>query len=33
MRIMIVSAVCNVALDYLFIMVLRWGVSGAAWPP
>jgi len=30
MRIMISSAVCNAALDYLFIMVLHWGVQGAA---
>ncbi|MGC4115814.1 MAG: MATE family efflux transporter [Myxococcales bacterium] len=30
MRIMIVSALCNAALDYLFIMVLHWGVRGAA---
>ncbi|HEY3450747.1 MAG TPA: MATE family efflux transporter [Myxococcales bacterium] len=30
MRIMIWSAVCNAGLDYLFIMVLHWGVRGAA---
>ena len=27
---MIVAAVCNVALDLLFVLVLRWGVVGAA---
>lgn len=30
MRIMIASAVLNAALDYLFIIVLHWGVEGAA---
>ena len=29
--VIVVSSVVNVGLDVLFVMVLRWGVAGAAW--
>jgi Na+-driven multidrug efflux pump len=31
LRAMLVSAVTNIVLDYLFIVVFKWGVRGAAW--
>ncbi len=31
MAIVVIAAVVNVALDYLFIYVFEWGVEGAAW--
>lgn len=27
----VVGAVCNILLDYIFVIVLDWGVAGAAW--
>lgn len=27
----VVGAVCNIVLDYVFVIVLGWGVAGAAW--
>ena len=31
MLLMLTSSVLNIVLDYLFIVVMKWGVSGAAW--
>jgi Na+-driven multidrug efflux pump len=28
---LILGCICNIVLDYLFIMVFHWGVAGAAW--
>lgn len=27
----VLGAVCNIVLDYVFVIVLEWGVAGAAW--